>query len=314
MRIGINASGLIATGASLETLSRHAAAADEQGFSTYWLGQLAIPDALTVIAVLGAHTSRVELGTAVVPTWARHPLMLAAQALTVQEAVDDRLVLGIGVGHKDLIEPALKIEFRRLAKHMEEYLAVLQPALIERRTSFSGEIWSGEDDLSGGARSAGAPPVMIAAMGPRMLALAGRETDGVILWLAGPRTISETIRPGLDEAAATAGRPAPRIMAGLPVCVTDDSARVRAQIDQVLGPFTRFASYRTVLDREGVEGPGDVALVGTEEEVHAGLAALAEAGATDFAATEFVANRNEAAATRAVLQDAARMAIGVKAI
>src|SRR5882762_2885525 len=159
MRIGINASGLLATGASLERLRAPAVEAETQGFHSYWLGQLAIPDALTAIAVIGAETSRIELGTAVVPTWARHPLMLAAQALTVQEALGGRLALGVGVGHRDLIEPALKVRYRKLGQHMEEYMAVLGPALRDRRVAFEGEIWSGEDDLSGAAHDAVAPPI-----------------------------------------------------------------------------------------------------------------------------------------------------------
>jgi F420-dependent oxidoreductase-like protein len=304
MRIGINASGLIATGASLKQLGAHAADADAQGFDSYWLGQLAIPDALTAIVAIGAEASRIELGTAVIPTWARHPLMLAAQALTVQEAIGNRLALGVGVGHKDLIEPALKVQYRKLGQHMEEYMAVLGPALRQRRVAFEGEIWSGEENLSQAAASAVAPPIILAAMGPRMLRLAGSQADGVILWLAGPRTIAETIEPPLRAAASAAGRPVPRIIAGLPVCVTDDAASVRAMIDHVLGPFTRFDSYRDILGREGARGPGDVALVGTEDEVLAGIEALAAAGATDFAATEFVAGPEEAAATRAALRSA----------
>jgi F420-dependent oxidoreductase-like protein len=303
MRIGINGSGLIATGASLQQLCDHAAAADAQGFASYWLGQLAVPDALTAIAVMGARTTRIELGTAVIPTWARHPLMLAGQALTVQQAVGNRLALGIGVGHKDLIEPALKVTYRKLAQHMEEYLAVLGPAVSDRRVAAVGEIWSGEDDLSHGTREAATPPVLLAAMGPRMLSLAGRQSDGVILWLAGPRTIAEAIQPALCEAAA--GRPSPRIVAGLPVCVTDEGSRVRAQVDHVLGKFMHFDSYRTVLEREGAAGPGDVALVGTAAEVRAGAAALADAGASDLAATEFVTNRAEAEATRTLLRELA---------
>jgi F420-dependent oxidoreductase-like protein len=309
MRVGINASGLLATGASVEQLCEHAARADAEGFDSYWLGQLAIPDALTAIAVIGAGASRIELGTAVVPTWARHPLMLAAQALTVQEAIGNRLALGVGVGHKDLIEPALKVRFHKLGQHMEEYLAVLVPALRERRVAFQGEIWSGEENLSGAAPGADAPPIILAAMGPRMLRLAGGQADGVILWLAGPRTIAQTIQPPLARAADAAGRPAPRIIAGLPVCVTDDPAGVRAMIDHVLGPFTRFDSYRDVLAREGARGPGDVALVGTEAEVLAGIDVLAAAGATDFAATEFAPGPEEAAATRAALRAALPAAV-----
>jgi alkanesulfonate monooxygenase SsuD/methylene tetrahydromethanopterin reductase-like flavin-dependent oxidoreductase (luciferase family) len=150
-------------------------------------------------------------------------------------------------------------------------------------------------------------------MGPRMLALAGRQADGVILWLAGPRTIADMIMPPLTASAAEAGRPAPRVVAGLPVCVTDDAERVRAQIDHVLGKFARFDSYKRVLEREGVSGPGSVALVGDEDEVRAGVAALADAGVTDFAATEFTATPADAAATRALLRDLAQSPTAVAA-
>jgi alkanesulfonate monooxygenase SsuD/methylene tetrahydromethanopterin reductase-like flavin-dependent oxidoreductase (luciferase family) len=187
---------------------------------------------------------------------------------------------------------------------MEEYLSVLAPALRERRVAFHGEIWSGEDDLSGAAKTVLAPSIIVAAMGPRMLRLAATHADGVILWLAGPRTIAETIRPTLDEAAEAAARPIPRVIAGLPVCVTSDAARVRAMIDHVLGPFTRFASYQDVLQREGASSPSDVALVGSKSEVLAGLDALSSAGATDFAATEFVTSAAEAEATGEALRAA----------
>jgi alkanesulfonate monooxygenase SsuD/methylene tetrahydromethanopterin reductase-like flavin-dependent oxidoreductase (luciferase family) len=183
-------------------------------------------------------------------------------------------------------------------------LAVLAPALRRRSVSSTGEFWSGEADLAGAAIGAVAPPVILAAMGPRMLSLAGSIADGVILWLAGPRTIAETIRPPLEAAAVAASRSAPRVIAGLPVCVTDDARRVRALIDHVLGPFTRFDSYREVLSREGATRPSEVALVGTEAEVRAGLDALAAAGANDFAATEFVTNAAEEDATRATLATA----------
>jgi F420-dependent oxidoreductase-like protein len=301
MRIGINGSGLVATGAPVARIVDDVVAAEAAGFPSYWLGQLAIPDVLTVFAVAGAATERIELGTAVVPTWTRHPLMLAAQALTTQEAAGNRLVLGVGLAHKPLVEGRYKIPFERPARHMEEYLSVLLPALRERRVAFDGEIWSGEEDLSGAARTATAPPVLVAAMGPRMLRLAGERTDGTILWLSGPRTIAETIKPALDEAGRSA-----RIVAGLPVCVTDRPDAVRAMIASALTAYGELPSYRAVLDLEGAEGPADVAIVGSAAEVEDRLGALAEAGATDFAGTEFGLGRDEFAATREVLAQLAQ--------
>jgi F420-dependent oxidoreductase-like protein len=306
MRIGINGSGLVATGAPVSKIVEDIAAAENLGFPSYWLGQLAIPDILTVYAVAGTATSRIELGTAVVPTWTRHPLMLAAQALTVQQACGDRLALGIGLAHKPLVEGRLKIPFTRPAKHMDEYLSVLLPALRERKVDATGEIWSGADDLSGAARGATAPSVLVAAMGPRMLEITGSRTDGSILWLSGPRTIETTIRPALEAAAAAAGRPSPRIVAGLPVCVTNRPDAVREMIAGALSAYATLPSYRAMLDVEGAAGPADVAIVGSAAEVEARLKELADAGATDFAGTEFGLGREEFTATREVLAGLAK--------
>jgi len=302
MRIGINGSSLIATGAPLGQLVDHAAQAEADGFSTYWLAQLAVPDALTAIAVMGASTSTIELGTAVIPTWPRHPLMLAAQALTVQEAIGPRLLLGIGLAHKSSIEGTLKIPFANPAKHMDEYLQVLLPALTDRKVSFTGDIWSAEVEGIGGAAGVEAPTVMLAAMGPRMLKLAGERTAGSILWLSGPKAIADQIKPTLDQAAAAAGRPAPRIVASVPVCVTSKPDDVKGMVAALLAGYNDLPSYRGVMDTEGAGGPADVSLIGSEDEVRAGLAAFADAGATDFSALEFIVDAADAAPTRALLK------------
>src|SRR5438067_3399032 len=224
-------------GAPVAQMVDHAAEAEAAGFSSYWLAQLAVPDALTVIAMMGSRTSSIELGTAVIATWPRHPLMLAAQALTVQEATGNRLALGIGLAHKSTIESTMKIPFATPAKHMDEYLSVLLPALTDRKVSFTGDIWSAEVEAIGGVPGAAPPAVFLAAMGPRMLELAGARTAGTILWLSGPKTIATRIKPALDAAAAAAGRPAPRIVASVPVCVTREADRVRSIIDTVLAGY-----------------------------------------------------------------------------
>lgn len=304
MRIGINGSSHVALGSPVEELAEHAAHVEADGFSTYWVAQLAVPDALTALAVVGLGTSTVELGTAVVATWPRHPLMLAAQALTTQQIVGNRLLLGIGLAHKASIETTLKVPFERPARNMDEYLSVLLPALDDRRVAFEGQIWSGEVEAMGGPAGVEAPAVMLAAMGPRMLALAGSRTDGTILWLAGPRTIADYIRPALQAAADEAGRPEPRIVASVPVCVTSEPGRVREVITQVLGRYRELPSYRRIMDREGADGPAEVSLVGDEDEVRAGLESFAASGTTDFSALEFVTNDEEADRTRGLLKNA----------
>ena len=310
MRIGINGSSLVAMGAPLAAMVDHAAEAEAAGFASYWLAQLTTPDALTVLATTGARTSTIELGTAVVPTWPRHPLMLAAQALTVQEATGNRLALGIGLAHRSTVEATLGIPFATPARHMEQYLDVLLPAIADRAVAATGDIWSAHVEQIGGLPGARPPAVLLAAMGPRLLHLAGSRTDGSVLWLSGPRTIESHIRPALDAAAAAAGRPSPRVVASVPVCVTRRPAEVRATIAALLANYNELPSYRGVMDREGAAGPADVSIVGDEAEVRAGLTRFADAGATDFAALEFPSDADEIAATRALLVDVASRGTG----
>jgi F420-dependent oxidoreductase-like protein len=302
MRIGINGSSLIALGRPASEIVDHAVAAEADGFPTYWVAQLAVPDALTVLAVAGQATSTIELGTAVIATWLRHPLMLAAQALTTSELAGGRVILGIGLAHKTSIEQTLKIPFVKPARNMDEYLSVLLPAIHDRKVAFEGEFWSGEVEGVGGPPDVAPPSVMLAAMGPRMLALAGGRTDGTILWLAGPRAIEATIAPALHAAADAAGRSAPRIVASVPVCVTDEPDQVRQTIGTLLANYRDLPSYRGVMDLDGATGPEDVSIVGDEDEVRAGLARFAEAGTTDFSALEFVLDPEQETRTRALLR------------
>jgi len=306
MRIGINGSSLIALGSPTSAIADHAAQAEADGFSSYWMAQLFVPDALTAMATVAGATSSIELGTAVVPTWLRHPLMLAAQALTVQEISGGRVILGIGLAHKDMIEQTLKVPFERPARNMSEYLSVLLPALLDRQVSFEGDYWSAEVESIIAPGGVDAPLVMLAAMGPRMLALAGGRTDGTILWLSGPRTIETTLAPAVTAAAEQAGRSEPRIVASVPICVTDEPERVRSVIGEVLANYNDLPSYRAMMDIEGVDGPAGVAVVGNEDEVRAHLDRFATAGTTDFSALEFPTDDDEATRTRALLAELTR--------
>jgi 5,10-methylenetetrahydromethanopterin reductase len=306
MRIGINGSTDVAIGAPLTQMIDHVVEAEAAGFASYWFAQLAVPDALTVIAMTGGVTSTIEIGTAVIPTWPRHPLMLAAQALTVQEAIGNRLALGIGLAHKPSVEATLRIPFVTPAKHMDEYLSVLLPALRERAVDFAGDIWSGVVAGIGGVPGATAPAVLLAAMGSRMLRLAGERTDGTILWLSGPKTVASHIQPALAAAAAAAGGPEPRIVASVPVCVTSNPDGVRELIAGLLVGYNDLPSYRGVMDREGASGPADVSIIGDEDAVRRGIQEFADAGATEFAALEFTTNDDERTATRALLVDVCR--------
>jgi F420-dependent oxidoreductase-like protein len=224
----------------------------------------------------------VELGTSVVPTYPRHPVALAAQALTVNAATGGRLALGIGLSHRAAIEGTYGLSYDRPARHMRAYLDALLPLLRDGFVDVTGDALTARMQLS--TPGATAPPVLLAALQPRMLALAGALADGTITWCTGPITLEQQVVPLIRAAAEDVRRPSPRVVVALPVVVTDDEAHGRAQADAQLEGYGRIPVYRAVLDREGVEGPGDVAVVGDAASVRAQLARLESIGATDFLA------------------------------
>ena len=276
--------------------------AADRGFASVWLANIFGLDALTALAVAGRSVPGIELGTAVVPTYPRHPAALAQQAITAHLALGERLVLGIGASHKVVIEGAFGYSFDRPARHMREYLAALIPLLQEGRVDVEGETISARYQVSG-PRPDRAPSVVLAALAPRMLELAGSYANGTILWMTGPITIRDHIVPTIGAAAEAAGRPAPRIICTLPVCVTDDEGAARQRADKIFAMYGRLPSYRAMLDREGATGPGAVAIVGDRDAVVEQIRGLADIGVTDFVAAEFAGA--EAQHTRDVLADLA---------
>ena len=284
MRIGTmvaETGGAQALGKLADQLRR---AADD-GFASAWMSNIFGLEALTALAVAGSQVPGIELGTAVIPTYPRHPAVLAQQALTVALALGPgRLALGIGLSHKIVIEDMYGYSFDRPARHMSEYLSVLLPLLNGTAVSVDGSTLSAHIGLS--TPKAGRVPVLLAAMAPRMLDLAGEQTDGTVLWMTGTATVRDYVVPAISAAASAAGRPSPRVVCALPVCVTDDPAAVRASATDELAIYGQLPSYRAMLDREGAAGPGDVAIAGDEDAVAAQILALADAGATDFVAVE----------------------------
>lgn len=274
--------------------------AEEQGFATYWLPQIFGPDALTTLAVVGREVPRIELGTSVVPTWPRHPMALAAQALTTQAAVGGRLVLGVGLSHQVVVESMWGYSFDRPLRHLREYLSALVPLVREGAAAVQGETLTAKGPVS--VPGAEPVPVLVAALGPKMLELAGTVAEGTITWMTGVSTLRDFTVPTITAAAESAGRPAPTIVASLPVCVTDDVAAARERAAKVFAVYGQLPSYRAMLDREGAGGPADVAVVGDEATVRAALDELDAAGVTDFAAVEF-ASGEDRDRTRAMLRE-----------
>lgn len=301
MRYGINGSGRMLTHGVAGVLE-HLRSVEEAGFASYWVAQVGLVDALTLLGAHGDTGSSMELGTAVISTWERHPHMLAAQALTTQALVGDRLVVGIGLNHQPRVEQSLRLPWHKPVRHMTDYLAILTDLLESGSASHQGEIWSFED--AGQKPSPGVPKVMIAALGEQMLKVAGRRTAGTILWCVGPKTIRSHIAPIINEAAAAAGRPTPAIVCSIPVWVTDDPAPARDFLASILADYATLPSYRAMMDIEEVHGLGDLSIVGNEQFVADALGQIEASGATDFTPVPMGGNPDEEARTMAVLQEA----------
>jgi 5,10-methylenetetrahydromethanopterin reductase len=297
MKIGIF--GGDTGGRMIDDVVADARAAEADGFASYVLPQIFALDAMGVLAIIGREVPRLSLMTGVVPTYGRHPLTMAQQALTVQAASGGRFVLGIGLSHPIVIEGMFGLSYDKPVRHMREYLAVLMPLIHDGKASAKGETISAE--LSVGIEPRIPCPVVVAALGEQMLRLAGTVADGTMTWMTGPATLGSHTVPTITAAAAEAGRPAPMIAASLPVSVTSDidASRERAARDFQVYGF--LPSYRAMLDREGAEGPADVAIVGDVATVEKQVRALADVGVTEFVASIY-GSKEERAQTRALLK------------
>jgi F420-dependent oxidoreductase-like protein len=242
-------------------------------------------DAIMAAALCARATSKIELGTAVVPTYPRHPVAMAQQALSAQAACGGRFALGIGLSHQVVIENMFGLSFARPYSHMREYLAVLAPLIRAGSVGYQGEEFRVSANLA--VPGAASCPILLAALAPKMLALAGAEADGTITWMTGPNTLREHTVPRLTEAAARAGRPAPRVVVGLPIAVTSDVAAARAAAARIFQIYGALPSYRAMLDREGAEGPADVAIVGDASAVGEQIERLRAIGVSDYLAIPY---------------------------
>lgn len=297
MKIGINGSTQMN---SLTAITAGAKAAAGDGFSTFWLAQIFNTDALMAIAVAAGQVEGIEFGTAVVPIQPRHPQALASQALTAQAASGNRLVLGVGLSHQFVVEHMWGLPFDKPVRHMREYLEALQPMLRGEASDHHGEIVTsvGAVDVA----DAAAPQVLVAALGEQMLKVTGRLADGTITWCTGPRTLQNHIVPTINAAAEAAGRPTPRIVASLPIVITDDIAGAKAFVAESLQIYGQLPSYRAMLDREGAADPSDIAIIGDEARAFEVLEQLRGAGVTDFGAAEMGRTPDEVERTRAFLR------------
>ncbi|TDW87587.1 F420-dependent oxidoreductase-like protein [Kribbella pratensis] len=275
MRIGL-AFGDVRGRAPLPEITRQIQEAAAAGADSAWVTHGVGWDALTTLAVAGPAALGIELGTAVVPFPQRHPLVLATQALTVQAAIGNRLTLGIGAGIARMVSTMYGLPTDRPARRMREYLEVLRPLLQGETVDHHGETYTaiGAIDLPG----AQAPSVLIAALGPAMLKVAGELADGTITWMTGPRTLTNHVVPTITRAS---GSRTPRIVAGLAVCLTSAEDAVRARFAEQFALAGQVPEYRAMLDREGAD-VADVLIVGDEDSIAKQLTRIGDTGVTDL--------------------------------
>jgi F420-dependent oxidoreductase-like protein len=306
MRIGLTGGGTTA-----DRIVNQASRAEADGFTSMWYPSSAgAGDPLAAMTLAGRATSAIELGTAVLVSYAAHPVLQANRATATASAIGapGRLTLGVGPSHRVVIEDRLGLPYDAPGQHTDEYVQILTGLLRGAEVSFAGRqfrVAAGPLSLPDGAEI----PVLVGALGSRLLRVAGAHAAGTILWMANATAIETHVAPVIRKAAADAGRPAPRIVAGLPVAVHDDAAEARSAGAALYQAYGTLPNYQRILAHGGIAGPADAVIVGDEESVAAQVRGLFAAGATDFWAAPFPVGDDPArsrARTRAVLASLAR--------
>ncbi|MCF6386656.1 TIGR03564 family F420-dependent LLM class oxidoreductase [Mycobacterium sp. MBM] len=270
----------------------------DEGFRRIWMTQMPYePDLLTVLAVAMREVDTIEVGTGVVPIQNQHPMQLAQRALTLNLIAGGRFILGLGMTHAAVTEGMWGIPWDRPVRRLNEYLDGLLPLLAGQAADSAGELYT----TRGALQIAGAPQpsVYIAALGPQLLKIAGRRTAGTVTWMTGPKTLAEHVAPSLRAAAD--GRPV-RVVAALPVSVTDDVDGARAQAAEQFAMYGQLPSYRAMLDREGYAGPADAVLIGDEETVTSRIEGLRAAGVDEYVGVVYDRSPEVRDRTRALLR------------
>ena len=276
MRIGamIGADG---TKSSINAVVQLGKDIEAAGLDHVWLANIFSYDAITALTLIGRETQRLRLGTAVTPTFPRHPTALAQQAMTAAAATDNRFTLGIGLSHKVVIEDMLGLSYDAPAKHMREYLSVLMPLIRGEMANHNGEYYRVNGfalDIPG----VQSLPVVVAALGPQMIKLTAELADGTNTWMVGPKTMEEHIIPSFNAA----GRTDPEIVAGMPIVLTTKIDAAKEAIAKQLTVYGQLPSYRAMLDREGAAGPADIAIVGDENQLRGQIKRFEDMGVSDF--------------------------------
>jgi F420-dependent oxidoreductase-like protein len=288
--------GLTGGGSTVDKIVAGARDAEQQGFSSLWYASAVARDPLIAIAIAGRATSRIELGTAVLQTYPCHPILQANRAMATADAMGrPGFTLGLGPSHAPLIENVFGLSYAHPGRDTEEYLRIVTAMLRGEPVDVTGAQWSAH--LPASAPPASPIPVLLSALSPRMLRIAGQYTAGTVLWMASAKAIETHIAPRITTAATDAGRPAPRIVAGLPVAVHHDAREARAATTQTAGIYAGMTNYQRIIEAGGGHNPADVAIIGDETSVSKQLQNLIDAGATDIWAQPVAVGENHSERT-----------------
>jgi F420-dependent oxidoreductase-like protein len=283
--------GLTARGSTVDEIVAHARAAEADGFASVWFASVTAGDPLVAMALVGRATSTIELGTAVLQTYPCHPLLQANRAASLVDAIGRGFTLGIGPSHESYVTGAYGIAYDHPGRNTEEYVRILTGLLRNEVVDFEGDDWT-VHSANRMVPVAQPVPVLVSALAPRLLRVAGELADGTILWMTPASAIESHVAPRLHAAASAARRPTPRIVAGLPVAVHNDIAEARAAISGAAAIYDQLPNYRRVLEIGGYSGAAEAAIVGDASSVRKQLQALVDAGATDVWAGIFPVGRN----------------------
>jgi F420-dependent oxidoreductase-like protein len=276
----------------------------DEGFGRVWMAQMPYePDLLTILAVALREVDGIQVASGVLPIQNAHPMLMAQRALTLNLIANGRFTLGLGMTHQAVTEGMWGIPWDKAVRRLNEYLDGLLPLLAGEAANVTGETTTTRGALM--IPGAPRPEVYIAALGPQLLKIAGARTEGTMTWMTGPKTLAEHTGPALREAAAAAGRPegAVRVVAGLPVSVTDDVDGARKQAAEQFVMYGQLPSYRAMLDREGYAGPEDIAIIGDEATVRERIEQVREAGVDEYVAVTFDSSPEARARTRKLLRE-----------
>ena len=304
MRIGLPGSG-----STVDRIVQQAERAEADGFTSLWYASAVLGDPLVAMALAGRATSTIELGTSVLQSYSCHPALQANRIAAVAAAIGTpgRVTLGVGPSHRPVVESMLGMSYDTPGRHTDEYVQIVTALLRGEPVGFTGDeyrVAAGPPVLVDGAEI----PVLVSALGTRLLRVAGQHSAGTILWMANATAVEQHVAPRIRKAAADAGRPAPRIVAGLPVAVHDDVAEARAVAATQFQVYGTLPNYQRILDHGRASGPAEAAIVGDEAAVTVQIEALFEAGATDVWAAPFPVGDDRSASrtrTRALLKELA---------